>query len=128
MNCQKPLPRHNRRGTVSVVVVVLLMLILGMVAEYTRKAIADRRQIRTQQEHQQVQELARAGVLRLQQQRLQDATWQGEIWQVPAGSIDQTNSASVTISVQDNTGRIVVRYPLEADYPQQLTRLIDLQP
>lgn len=128
MNTRSARQTHGRRGTVTVVVVVLLMLILGMVAEYTRKAVGDRRHIRVQQQHQQTRELVRAGLIRLQQQRLQNASYKGESWQVPAGVIHQTNSASVTISVQDDTARIVARYPLEADYPQQITHVVDLPP
>lgn len=128
MNTLSTRQSSRRRGTVTVVVAVLLMLILGMVAEYTRKAVGDRRQIRVQQQQQQTRELAQAGLLRLQQRRLQNADYAGESWQVPAGFIHQTNSASVTISVQDDTARIVARYPLEADFPQQMTLVVKLQP
>ncbi|MEZ6132220.1 MAG: hypothetical protein R3C59_26465 [Planctomycetaceae bacterium] len=116
-----------RRATVSVVVVVVLMLIMALVAQYTRQAMADRRQLRVELRAQQTVQLAEAGILRLRQQRSTDTGYSGETWNLPAGTIHQTNSARVTISIQDNAATVVALYPVNSPNPLKITRTVRLE-
>jgi len=117
----------RRRGVISVIVVVVLMLIMALVAQYTRKAIADRRQVKTESQYQQTVQLAEAGILRLQQQREADGDYTGETWTLPSGTVHQTNSAQVVITIKDDEATIVARYPFNVQNPLKITRRVVLK-
>jgi Tfp pilus assembly protein PilX len=122
--------RHSkdtrRRGIVSVVVLIVLMLITAMVAQYARRALGDRRQMRVEMQHQQAIQLAAAGLLRAKNKVAADAEFQTETWQLPAGVIHQTNTATVEITVQAGRVTVVARYPANKEHPIKVTKTADI--
>jgi type II secretory pathway pseudopilin PulG len=121
---RQPSARH---GSVTVIVLVVLLIMTAMVGQYARRVIHDRRQVRQQLLHRQTLELATAGVQRLKQQRQADPTWSGETWKPTIGDIDQTNEAEVVITVDGDSATIVARYPIDSQFPIQITRQIELE-
>jgi len=116
-----------RHGGITVIVLVVLLIMTAMVGQYARRVILDRRQVGQELLHRQTLELATAGVQRLKLQRQTDPTWSGETWKPTIGDIDQTNEAEVVITVADNSGTVVARYPTNSQFPIQITRQIELE-
>lgn len=116
-------PPLRRRGAISVMVMIVLLLLSGLLTTQVRRVLADRRQVRLEQEHRQAQRLAEAGLLRAAQRLLQQADYTGETWDLPSGEIHQTNSASVLIQLNaEQLCTVTARYPTNSDQPFQVTR------
>ena len=84
--------------------------------------------MRKEIEHLQTAKLADAGLLLAEKSKLKDPAWTGLTWNLPPGSIHQTNSAEVVISVQEDFCTVIARYPGNADIPFQVTRTRKLTP
>lgn len=118
----------SRRGAVTIVALVVLMILAGLIAQQVSRALSDRRHSRQQVLHLQTEKLAEAGLKLAATSHAADPAWTGTTWKVPAGVIHQTNSAEVTINVQDGTCTVVSRYPTNNDIPFQVTRTRKLTP
>ena len=116
----------NRRAVITVLVLVVLLLMSLMVAQFIRRAVGDRRQMRNELMHQQTIQLAIAAENRTQRKLASDASFKGETWEIPAGVIHQTHSAQVVINVEDDSATIIARYPINSDLPIQVTKTIRL--
>lgn len=119
-------PNRRRRAVVTVMVLVVLMLMAGILAQLVRRAVADRRQIRQESYQQQAIELAFAGISRLTTKRNSDGKYSGEVWDVPAGLIHQTNSGQVEISIEGESAVVIARYPSNLEHPVQVTKTVSL--
>ena len=119
---------QSRRGAVTIVALVVLMILAGLIAQQVSRALGDRRHSRQQVLHLQTEKLAEAGLELAATSYAADPAWIGTTWKVPAGAIHQTNSAEVTIKVQDGTCTVVSRYPTNNDIPFQVTRTRKLTP
>ena len=117
-----------RRGTASVVAIAVLVVLAGIIAQQVRRVLMERRQMRNEVAYLQAEKLADAGLLFAQKSRSSDPAWTGLTWNLPPGSIHQTNSAEVVLSVQDHLCTAVARYPLNAEIPFQVTRTRKLAP
>ena len=116
----------RRRAVVTVMVLVVLLLMSGLIAQFISRAVGDRRQLRQELRQQQTQQLALAAEARVLREHSKDPAYSGETWNIPAGVIDQTNTAKVVITVKDNTATVVAHYPVNSDLPIQVTRTIRL--
>ena len=116
----------NRRAVITVLVLVVLLLMSLMVAQFIRRAVGDRRQMRNELMRQQTIQLAIAAENRTQRKLASDASFKGETWEIPAGVIHQTHSAQVVINVEDDSATIIARYPINSDLPIQVTKTIRL--
>ncbi|MEZ6058775.1 MAG: hypothetical protein R3C19_00265 [Planctomycetaceae bacterium] len=116
----------RRRGAITAMVLVLLLLTSLLVAQYVRRAVADRRQMKQELQYVQTQQLAGAGVRRATAAMLR-GDYNGETWTIPAGVIHQTNTATVLIRVDDSFATVVARYPSNEDLPVQVTRKVKVQ-
>lgn len=119
---------QSRRGAVTIVALVVLMILAGMIAQQVSRSLSDRRHSRQQVLHWQTDKLAQAGLELAAASHAADPAWTGTTWKVPAGMIHQTNSAEVTIRVQDGTCTVVSRYPANNEIPFQVTRTRKLTP
>ena len=117
-----------RRGAASIVAIAVLVILAGIMAQQTRRVLMERRQMRNETAYLQAEKLADAGVLLAENSRFKDPAWTGLTWNLPPGSIHQTNSAEVVIAVQDDSCTVVARYPANADIPFQVTRTRKLTP
>ena len=88
---------HRRHGAIIVMVLLILMIMSGLVAQFFRRAIIDRRQVRDEFQHQQAIQLTLAAEQLLTKRLAADADYKGETWDHPAGILHQTNTASVVI-------------------------------
>ncbi len=120
-------PRRQRRAIVSVVVLIVLMLITGLIAQYARRALADRRQMRVMLQQQQAIHLANAGIARMRKRVQADPEFTEDSWNIPAGKIHQTNTGTVQITVQEGKAIIVARYPANNEHPVRVTRTVELK-
>ncbi len=120
--------RKKRRGAVTVVALVVLLILSATVGQYVRRVIMERRQIRQEVLHLQAEKLAEAGLRIATKTRQQDPAWLGFTWNLPAGEIHQTNTAEVTIRMQNQTCTVVARYPANSQIPLQVTRTRKLSP
>ena len=119
---------QSRRGAVTIVALVVLMILAGLIAQQVSRALSDRRHSRQQVLHLQTEKLADAGLDLAATAHAADPAWTGTTWKVPAGVIHQTNSAEVTIKVQDATCTVVSHYPANTEIPFQVTRTRKLTP
>ncbi len=117
-----------RRGSVTVLALVTLLILSALLAQYTRRVLMERRQFRQEILHQQAEKLADAGLQVAQDSREKNAAWTGITWNLPPGEIHQTNSAEVVIRMQDDTCTVVARYPANFDIPLQVTRIRKITP
>ncbi len=119
---RRPDERVHRRGSVTILALVTLLILSAMFAQYTRRVLMERRQFRNEMLHQQAEKLADAGLQMAEQSRKKDPAWIGVTWNLPPGEIHQTNSAEVVIRMQDDSCTVVARYPSNIDIPFQVTR------
>ena len=119
-------PRHRR--LVIPVALVTLLVLAGMLGQHVRRVLMERRQFRQEVLNLQAEKLAEAGIELAVSSRQQDPVWSGITWNLPAGTIHQTNSAEVVIRMQDDTCTVVARYPANIEIPFQVTRTRKLKP
>ena len=118
----------TRRGAATIIAIAVLAILAGIMAQQTRRVLIERRQMRKEIEHLQTEKLAEAGLMLAERSKSKDPAWAGLTWNLPSGSIHQTNSAEVVISVQEDSCTVVARYPANADIPFQVTRTRKLTP
>jgi type II secretory pathway component PulK len=126
--CTRWSPSSNRRGAVTVVALLVLLVLSGMIGQYVRRVVMERRQFRQETLHQQAEKLADAGLLVAISARQKDPAWAGFQWELPAGEIHQTNSGEVVIRMQGEICTVVARYPTNSSLPFQVTRTRKLTP
>lgn len=119
---QLPEATQSRRGAVTVVALVVLVVLAGILGQHARRVLMERRQFRQETLHLQAEKLAEAGLEMARSARQKDPAWSGVLWNLPPGTIHKTNSAEVTIQVQDETCTVVARYPANSDLPFKVTR------
>ncbi|MBC7965377.1 MAG: hypothetical protein H7Z17_05560 [Fuerstia sp.] len=117
-----------RRGAASIVAIAVLVILAGIMAQQVRRVLMERRQMRNEVAYLQTEKLADAGFMLARKSRSKDPAWTGFTWNLPPGSIHQTNSAEVVITVQDDSCTVVARYPVNAEIPFQITRTRKLAP
>jgi Tfp pilus assembly protein PilX len=117
-----------RRGAVTVVALVVLLILGLLVGQFVRRVLMERRQIRQEVQHMQAEKLADAGLRLAVVSRQKDPAWTGTTWNVQAGTIHQTNTAEVTIRMQEETCTVIARYPANSQIPLQVTRTRKLSP
>ena len=125
--------RHRRHAAIIVMVLLILMIMSGLVAQFFRRAITDRRQVRNEFQHQQAIQLTLAAEQLLSERLAADADYKGETWHHPAGVLHQTNTASIVISIantvtDDRIATLTARYPANVDLPFKVTRTVRLSP
>ena len=117
-----------RRGGATIVAIAVLAILGAIMAQQTRRVLMERRQMRNEIAYLQTEKLAEAGLVLAEKSRLKDPAWTGITWSLPPGSIHQTNSAEVAITVQEDSCTVVAIYPVNADIPFQVTRTRKLTP
>ncbi|MFN9719090.1 MAG: hypothetical protein ACK58L_10375 [Planctomycetota bacterium] len=117
---------HARRGAISVMAVVVLVIVSLLVSQYVRRALNDRRYTRSEAERLQAESLADAGLQWAQTSLGADGSWPGTTWELPKGTISQTKTGRVTISVKNGTCTVIARYPADSTTPVQVTRFVDV--
>ena len=120
--------KHARPGAASIVAIAVLVILAGIMAQQTRRVVMERRQMRNEVAYLQAEKLAEAGMLLAQTSKTKDPAWSGTTWNLQPGSIHQTNSAEVVITVQEELCTVVARYPTNAEIPFQVTRTRKLAP
>lgn len=118
----------GRRGSASVMAILVLTLLSALVGSQMRRVLLERRQMRSELAYTQALQLANAGLLRATEQHRRNHGYSGETWNFPAGEIHKTNSADVMIKVTSEHKCVVTaRYPANSDTPFQVTRRKRLQ-
>lgn len=126
-NNPKHSPVLHRRATVTVMIVVVILIISGLVAQFARRAVQERRQVVEELQERQTSELVTAGIRRAQHQHRLDPEWSGETWTPTVGAGSRTNPSEVVITVQDGIATVVARYPVNQPLPIQMTRQARLE-
>ena len=115
--------REGRRGSVSVMAILVLTLLAALVGSQMRRVLLERRQMRSELWYTQTLQLANAGLLRAAEQHRRSHAYRGETWNLPAGRIHKTNSAEMVIRVtSDQECVVTARYPANSDTPFRVTR------
>jgi type II secretory pathway component PulK len=118
----------RRSGAVTVLCLVTLLIFSGMISQYVRRVLLERRQFRNEVLSVQAEQLAETALRMARTERTQDPTWVGMVWELPSGIIHQTNSARVVIEMQDDVCKVIARYPTNRELPVQITRTRKLLP
>ncbi len=122
-------PPAQRRGAVTVVALVVLVILAGLVGQHVRRVLMERRQFRQEILHLQAEKLADAGINMAIATRKKDTTWGGVTWKTPSGAIHQTNTADVEIKIEQDVCTVIVRYPTNNNsIPFKVTRTRKLTP
>lgn len=121
--------RHgtHRSGTVTVMIVVVILILSGMTVQYARRAVTERRQVRQELHERQVGELVSAGIRRARQMHERDSSWTGETWSTSVKTASNSHEAQVVISVDNGTASVVARYPLNSPSTFQITQQVELE-
>jgi type II secretory pathway component PulK len=110
--------RGNRRGSMLVIVMVLLLVVAGVVGALVQVLHVERRQIRSHDARLQAAWLAEAGLERAAGRLRSAADYEGETWTVPAGSFGGAHGGSVEIRVEPVAASPQLRrISVTADYP-----------
>lgn len=115
-------PTSRRRGVVTVMVLVVLILLGGLLTQLVRRAVTEHRQSRRELHQRQAMLLADAGLLRAARQLGQDASYTGEVWTPDMTLVHARNTAEVNISRDGDQWLVVASYPHNAEYPIRVTR------
>jgi Tfp pilus assembly protein PilX len=109
---------RHRRGSMLVIVMVLLLVVAGVVGALVQVLHVERQQIRSHDARLQTAWLAEAGLERAAA-RLRDAAgYEGETWTVPASSLGGTHGGRVEIRVERVAASPQLRrISVTADYP-----------
>jgi hypothetical protein len=120
---------ENRRGAITTIVLVILLLVSGMVATMVRRVIVERRSLRNEMDYLQAEKLADAGLTLATQQLTRNPEWRGLRREFSPGQIHQTKSAELQIIVSDQKEMTVTaRYPANVKIPFQVTRTRKIEP
>lgn len=117
--------RVARRGAALIMVLVCLAAAMGAILGMLRSTIVEQKQLRTQRQNLQVDQLAEAGLARAHAQLEHAADYRGETWNVPASELGTADSAAITISVNpvvDHPERRTIK--VQADCPTDQARRI----
>ena len=117
---------HPRKGGIAVVAMVVLLVSSLLITQYIRRAVNDRNHVKAEVERLQALSLADAGVALAEKAILKDPAWTGTQWDLPPGTLHQTKSGSVVISVSDGSCTVIARYPANSSSPVQITRKVSL--
>jgi len=123
---QRTGPGNHRRGSVSVFVLIVILLMAGIILARARHTITVHRQSRIDEYHLQSELLADAGI------RLARSAWETtpEAWEydwiLPPGTVHQTKSGRVRITTtSDGVCSVEAQYPVEMEHPPRVTRTKD---
>jgi Na+-transporting NADH:ubiquinone oxidoreductase subunit NqrC len=108
----KRLPGHRRgkasacrrRGTILVIVLVCLILAATLSGVLIRRLVQEQRQLRRHEDQIQAFWLVESAVDRADAQRLRSSGYMGEVWEIAAGQLNDRQTASVKIEVQETDG------------------------
>lgn len=113
--------RRARRGLVSAVALVTL-LVVGLIGfALLRVAVARRGAVRAEERRLQASALAESALDRAAARLAADPAYAGETWEIPAGDLGGRGTARVVIRVgpaADAPGRLI---SVQADYPADST-------
>lgn len=121
MVSEKLRPR-DRRGVVTVMVLVVLILLGGLLTQLVRRVVTEHRQTRRELHHCQAVQLAEAGLLRAGAQLRNDPNYTGETWQPDMSDVHPTHTALIRISIEGDQWLVVASYPHNLDFPSRVTR------
>ncbi len=117
----------SRRGTVTVLVLIVILIGSVMLTQLVRRTLLDGRQASDNLLQLQAMELAEAAAVRAQQAWSDSEDWTGETWKLAPGQIHQTNEGEVVITVAEDVATITARYPANFSNPVQITRKVSLK-
>jgi len=111
--------RRHRGGTILICVLTCLLIVTGLAVAMVKSALDARRAVRRELQQAQVQFLLEAGIQRAVVKLSRDAEYRGEIWKLPAESLNDAHPARVEISVtaDDSPSTVSVVAQLPADSP-----------
>jgi hypothetical protein len=110
-------PFTQRRGAVTIIVIVLFAVTFALAAVWAKRLLAERRSQVRAEERIQTEWLAEAGVRRAAARLSANAEYDGEQWKIEPAEISRPKPASVLITVepgaQPNEFRLIAcaRYP-----------------
>ncbi|MFN8707783.1 MAG: hypothetical protein ACK526_19270 [Planctomyces sp.] len=119
----------SRRGAITTIVLVILLLISGMIATMVRRVIIERRSLRNEIDYLQAEKLADAGLTLATQHLNQNPEWRGLRREFSQGLIHQTKSGELQIIISEQKEMTVTaRYPTNVKIPFQVTRTRKIEP
>jgi hypothetical protein len=116
-------PFTQRRGAVTIIVIVLFAVTFTLAAVWAKRLLAERRSQVRAEERLQTEWLAEAGVRRAAAQLAANAEYDGEDWQIEATEISRPKSASVLITVEPGAQPNEFRLTARARYPHKQPRV-----
>ncbi len=117
--------RRPRRGFLSVVVLISLVVLMMIAVSLLRTGLARRDEARAQERRLQADWLAEAGIRRAIARLDGDPGYTGETWPIDAPALDSADGASVQIDVErDRQGSSQRTIRVRADYPLDAVRRV----
>ncbi len=90
----------GRPGAILICVLACLAIVTAMVTTTIRSALRSHLEVRRQRELRQTELVLEAGIMRAYQQVVANPNYEGEIWQLAAGTIPGGQLATIEIVVQ----------------------------
>lgn len=124
----------RRRGAILVVALVVLLVVTAIVGSMVKRAVAARRQLRTERDLRQTELLVDAGAARAAVRLAADGDYRGETWRLKADDILGLDPGEVTIKVSQPAGerawtiRVIAEYPAGRETSVRRTRTFSRQP
>lgn len=109
--------KKSRRGSLLVVALVCLLVVVSLMGHMLLAAVRNGRQLHTERDHRQCELLLQAGIVRSLRQLAADASYQGEIRDVPADEIIDQAAGRITVKVTQPDGATTTLLHVIAEYP-----------
>lgn len=115
--------RNKRRGAITIIVLVCLVLVTAISGVLLRIGLSERRRIRADERRLQAEWLVESGLERgASRFAAAPGEYHGETWDIAAADLGGADAARVTISVESEGKTPVRRYlRVQADYPYDAT-------
>jgi Tfp pilus assembly protein PilX len=118
--------KDRQRGTILICVLTCLLIVTGLAVAMVKSALNARKAVRSELQQAQAQFLLEAGIQRAVDRLSRDANYQGETWELPAASLNDSAPAiviiTVTASADDSPAIVSVISQLPADSPLSVRR------
>lgn len=106
--------RHARRGTITVVMLICMLIATALAASTLHNALLGRRETQQLRQMRQTELLLDAGVLRAVAQRDRDPKYQGETWQLPDSfGLEGDAIVKIDISEDDSPAEVHVQASIQ---------------
>lgn len=110
-------PHRDRSGAVLICVLTCLLVVSGLAVAMLKSALQARKAVRLERHRAQAELLLEAGILRAVDKLSHDAEYRGEVWELPAATLSDTEPARVEIDIATSSDNVSQAVSIVAQFP-----------